>query len=151
MKKLYVTNCLLVTFCMATLIACKKDGLNSANAKQIQYRWERFSTATQTNYFDGRALYWTVNPTPPGNYTEFNSDGYFYTGTASYTTKYQYKVDGDKILSLLAPPSRPTTPQYTDTAIIRKVDDHLLVLYRRYYYISGAYIQLNETLDSLKR
>jgi hypothetical protein len=151
MNKISFAFCLLVTLLAVSLLSCKKDGLNSATAKKIQYKWERISVSTTTDYLDGRAVTWTNHPAQPGYYVEFNSDGYFYTTYGANSTKYQYKVDGDKILSLMAGISRFTTPQYTDTAVVRQADDHLLVLYRRSYYISGAYAYLNESIDSLKR
>jgi len=147
MNKISATFCLLISLLAVSLLSCRKDGLNSPIAKKIQYRWERISRSSATDYLDGRAVYWTVTPSPPGYYVEFQNDGYFYDNT----TKYDYKVDGDKILSLLAAQSRPTTPQYTDTTFIKQVDDHLLVLFRRNYYISGSYSQLDQYLDSLKR
>ena len=151
MNKTSVTFCLLMTLLVASLLSCRKDGLNSAMAKKIQYRWERISTSSMTDYLDGRAIYWTVAPSLPGNYLQFDNDGYFYANYGSYSVKYDYKVDGDKILSLVAAPSRATTPQYTDTAIIQQVDDHLLILSRRKYFLSGAYSYINEYIDSLKR
>ena len=151
MKKTSINFCLLITLLTASLLSCRKNGLDSPTAKKIQYRWERISSSSVTDYLDGRAIYWTTTPIPPGYYIEFNNNGYFYDISSSSSTKYEYKVDGDKILSLLAGLDRFTTPQYTDTAFIKQADDHLLVLFRRKYFISGAYSQMNEYLDSLKR
>ncbi len=120
-------------------------------AKKIQYKWERISSSSTTDYLDGRGLSWTYRPAQPGNYMQFDTDGYFYTIYGSSSSRFDYKVDGDKILYLRAAPSRATTPQYTDTVSIKEVNDHLLVLFKRVYYISGAYSQVDEYLDSLKR
>jgi len=151
MKKTSVTFCLFTALLTTLLLSCKKDGLNSPMAKKIQYKWERTSRSSSTDYLDGRAVTWSTTPAQPGNFLQFDNDGYFYANYGSFTSKYQYKVDGEKILSLAAASSRPTTPQYTDTTYIKQADDHLLVLYSRSYYISGAYSQLNQYLDSLKR
>lgn len=129
------------------LFSCRKDGMNSPMAKKIQYRWELSSRTSRLDYLDGRDASWNTITMPPGSFLEYHDDGYYYSGS----TKYQYKVTGETILSLRAGIDRFTTPQYTDTAQIRYVDDHLLVLYKRSYYISGAYAQLNEYIDSLKK
>ncbi len=151
MKKMSVLFCLLLALVAASLLSCKKDGLNSAMAKKIQYRWEWISSSSTTDYLDGRPNFWTYRQSAPGSYTQFDSDGYSYFISGSNSSKSQYKVDGDKILSLRAAPTRPTTPQYTDTAFINHVDDHLLVLWRRKYFISGAYSYVDRSIDSLKR
>jgi hypothetical protein len=151
MKKSSVQYSLLLALVAVLLLSCKKDGLNSALAKKIQFRWERISSSSTTDYLDGRPLYWTVSQAPAGYYLQFDNDGYFYDAWVTNTSKYEYKVDGDRILSLGAAPTRPTTPQYTDTAFINYVDDHLLVLWRRKYFISGAYSYLDRSIDSLKR
>jgi len=103
------------------------------------------------DYLDGRPTYWTVNTAAPGNYLEFKGDGYMYKISGTYATKYEYKVSGNEILSLLAGNDRFTTPQYTDTVTVKQVDDHLLVLTHKSYYISGAYAYTTEYLDSLKK
>ncbi len=139
-----------IAFVALPFVSCKKDGLNSPMAKKIQYRWERVSQSSATDYLDGRALIWTVTPAVSGSYLEFHDDGYYYSGNNSSSTKFEYKVDGEKILSLLAGPSR-TTPQYTDTSFIDHVDDHLLVLSRRKYFSSGAYGYVYQYIDSLKK
>ena len=151
MKKFSITFCLLLTVVAASLLSCKKDGMNSAIAKNIQYRWERTSSSSTTDYLDGRAVYWTTSQVPPGNFLQFDNDSYFYRISGSSSDKYQYKVDGEKILYLNAGNDRFTTPQYTDTAFITYVDDHLLVLFNRRYYISGAYSYLKQSIDSLKK
>lgn len=147
MAKSLTTACIVIVFIIVSFTSCRKDGMNSAMAKKIQYRWERTSSSFATDYLDGRAVTWTVRQTSPGIYLEFGNDGYYTSGS----TKYDYKVDGDKILSLLAAPTRATTPQYTDTAFIRYVDDHLLVLFHRKYFLSPAYNYMDEYIDSLKR
>ena len=151
MNKTSVIFCLLITLLAVSLSSCRKDGMNSAMAKKIQYRWEQISFSSTTDYLDGRAIYWTNTPAQPGHYIEFHNDGYFYDIFGSNSAKFEYKVDGDKILSLRAGSSRYTTPQYTDTAFIKQVDDHLLVLFRRSYFLSPPYSYMNESLDSLKR
>lgn len=151
MKKISISCCLLLTLFSTSLLSCRKDGMNSAIAKNIQYRWERASVTSTIDYLDGRDVIWTTSQVSPGNFLQYDNDAYFYSINASYTTKYQYKVDGEKILYLMAGNDRFTTPQYTDTAFIKHVDDHLLVLYNRRYYISGAYAYLKQSIDSLKR
>jgi hypothetical protein len=151
MNKTSVSFCLLLALLAASLVSCSKKGLDSPMAKKIQFRWERTSSSSTTDYLDGRPVYWINRQAPPGYYLEFQDNGYFYTINGSSSTKYDYKVDGDKILSLLAAPSRATTPQYTDTAFIKQVDEHLLVLFRRKYFISGAYSYLDMSIDSLKK
>jgi hypothetical protein len=148
-KPLYI--CLILAFLATSFMACKKNGMNSAMAKKIQYRWERISLSFTTDYLDGRPLIWRVSQAFPGTYTQFDNDAYMYQTFPGYTAKYDYKVDGDKILYLVAAPTRPTTPQYTDTSFIRYVDDNLLVLYNRKYFSSGAYAYLDERIDSLKK
>lgn len=125
--------------------------MNSDAAKKIQYRWERISSSSATDYLDGRAVIWTRRPGGPGTYVDFGSDGYFSNIYSFGSTKYQYKVDGDKILYLVAGPDRATTPKYTDTAFINYVDDHLLVLHYRKYFLSPAYNYVDKIIDSLKR
>jgi hypothetical protein len=142
---------LIFTLLIMSFLACKKDGLNSPLAKKIQYRWESSSSAYTTDYLDGRPLIWTVRQSSPGYYTQFDNDGSMYNIFPSFTSKYYYKVDNDKILSLVAAPTRPTTPQYTDTSFIRYVNDTLLVLYKRKYFSSGAYAYIDESIDSLKK
>lgn len=148
-KTLPIASVLIVLFISFT--SCRKDGMHSAEAKKIQYRWERISSGSSTDYLDGRPVTWTVRRSLPGIYLEFKSDGYFYDNYNPGSTKYQYKVDGDRILYLYAGSSRATTPQYTDTSFIKHVDDHLLVLYSRKYFLSPAYNYMNEYIDSLKR
>ncbi len=144
--------CVAVACFVVSFVSCKKDGLNSDTAKKIQYRWERVSSSNATDYLDGRAITWSVKPTPPGNYREFNSDGYYYDVYSSFTIRYQYKVTKNKILYLLAgSSSQATTPQYTDTTAIDYVDDHLLVLSKRKYFVSGSYSHLSLSVDSLKK
>lgn len=153
MNKNLTTACATAIFLVLSFNSCRKDGLNSATAKKIQYRWERISASSATDYLDGRAVTWTVRPAIPGNYLEYNSDGYFsaiYIG--GIVTKFQYKVDGNKILSLLAGGvSQATTPLYTDTTLITYVDDHLLVLSQTKHYGSGAYRAKSLYIDSLKK
>jgi len=48
--------------CIALVLP--ESGMNSATAKKIQYRWERISTSSTTDYLDGRAIYRTVAPSP---------------------------------------------------------------------------------------
>ena len=151
MNKKLTVACVTVAFFVVSFVSCRKDGINSDAAKKIQYRWERISGSSATDYLDGRTVTWTVRPATPGTYLEFGSDGYFSNVYSSGSTKYEYKVDGDKILYLLAGPSRATTPQYTDTTFIKHVDHHLLVLFRRKYFISPAYKYVDEFIDSLKR
>jgi hypothetical protein len=150
MNKNLIIACVAFTFFVVLLVSCKKDGLNSDEAKKIQYKWERISTSSATDYLDGRTVTWTVKPAA-GTYLEFDGDGYYYDIYTFGSTKYQYAVDGNKILSLQAATSRATTPHYTDTAFINYVDDHLLVLFHRKYFSSGAYSYLNESIDSLKK
>lgn len=90
---------------------------------------------------------WTTIPAQPGSFMDIKEDGYFF----DYASKFQYKVEGDKIMYLLAGVDRFTTPQYKDTLVIKEVNDNLLVLYRQYYYVSGAYQHLEKRLDSLKK
>lgn len=151
MNKNLTIACVAVAFFVVSFASCRKDGMNSDAAKKIQYRWERTSRSSATDYLDGRTVTWTVRPAMPGAYLEFSSDGYFSDIYSVGSTKYQYKVDGDKILFLLAGSSRATTPQYTDTAFINHVDDHLLVLFHRKYFLSPAYNYIDEFIDSLKR
>lgn len=151
MKKTPLSIWLILFFLATSFIACKKKGINSPNGKKIQYRWENISSSNATDYLDGRPLIWTVSQASPGIYTQFDNDAYMYLTYPAFTLKYFYKVDGDKILYLVAAGSRPTTPQYTDTSFIRYVDDHLLVLYSRKYFSSGAYAYINEKIDSLKK
>lgn len=125
--------------------------MNSGEAKKIQYQWELINGSSATDYLDGRTVTWTVKPALPGTYFEFSSDGYFYQVYSFGSIKYQYKVDGDKILYLIAGSSQATTPQYTDTNFIKHVDDHLLVLFHRKYFSSPAYNYVDEYIDSLKR
>lgn len=134
-----------------SITSCKKNGMNSPMAKKIQYRWENVSLTYTTDYLDGRNVVWTTKAYAPGTYTQFDNDAYFYKIDPTRTAKFDYKVDGDKILYLGAAPSRPTTPQYTDTAFIKYVDDHLLVLFSRSYFLSPAYNYVNEGIDSLRR
>lgn len=146
--------CVAVAFFVISFVSCKKDGLNSDTAKKIQYRWERISGSSATDYLDGRTITWTIWPASSNTYLEFNSDGYFYDVYSSGSnTRYRYKVDGNKILYLVAAAgsSHATTPQYTDTSIINYVDDHLLVLSRKKYFVSGAYSYINLHIDSLKK
>ena len=153
MNKNLTITCVAVAFLVVSFLSCKKNGLNSDAAKKIQYRWERISGSSATDYQDGRTVSWTVRPAIPGTYLEFSNDGYFYDVYSSgSTTKYQYKVDGNKILYLFAGgSSQATTPQYTDTTFINHVDDHLLVLFHRKYFLSGAYSHINLFIDSLKK
>ena len=104
--------------CIFCCIVCilQKDGMNSDAAKKIQYRWENSSGSTATDYLDGRAVIWTVRAAIPGTYREFGSDGFFTDVYGSGSARFQYKVDGDKILYLAAGSSPATTPHYTDTA-----------------------------------
>ncbi len=132
-------------------MACKKDGLNTAIAKKIQHKWQLTSSTYTTDYLDSRPLIWTVRQASPGNYTQFDNNGDLYQTYTGSTIKYYYKVDGDKILSLPAAPTRPTTPQYTDTSLISYVDDTLLVLNKRKYFSSGAYAYIDKRFDSLKK
>lgn len=151
MNKNLTIVCVAVAFFVVLFVSCRKDGMNSDAAKKIQYRWEHFSGSSATDYLNGRTVTWTVRPAIPGTYLEFSSDGYFYDVYTVGSTKYQYKVDGDKILYFLAGSSRATTPQYTDTAFINYVDDHLLILYHRKYFLSPGYNYMDEVIDSLKR
>ena len=152
MNKNLIIACVAVTFFVVLFVSCRKDGLNSDEAKKIQYKWERISLSSATDYLDGRTVTWTVKPAAAGTYLDFGSDGYYYDVYANGgSTKYQYAVDGNKILSLLAGSSRATTPHYTDTAFINYVDDHLLVLFHRNYFSSGSYSYLDESIDSLKK
>lgn len=151
MKNIPLSSCLILAFLAISLMACKKNGMNPATAKKIQYRWENISSSSSTDYLDGRPLTWTVRQASPGNYTQFDNDAYMYRIYPTFTLKYDYKVDGDKILYLLAASSRPTTPQYTDTSFIKYVDDNLLVLSKKKYFSSGAYAYIDETIDSLKK
>jgi hypothetical protein len=152
MKSTLPCICLLLAFLGISFMACKKDGMNSAMAKKIQYRWEYISSSTTTDYLDGSTLVWTVSRGTPGIYTRFDDNAIMYQELPSFTIKYYYKVDGEKILFLAAgSSSRPTTPQYTDTSFIRYVDDNLLVLSSRKYFSSGAYAYIKQKIDSLKR
>jgi hypothetical protein len=125
--------------------------MHSEMARKIQYRWERISSSSKTDYFNSYVTTWTVKPATPGLYTEFSGDGFFYQISGSSSSRFQYKVDGDKILSVHNEGTRFTTPQYTDTSFIKQVDDHLLILYKRAYFLSPGYSYLNEYLDSLKK
>lgn len=152
MKNKSVSVCLGVALLAISFAACKKNGMNSAMAKKIQYRWETISFSVATDYLDGRSLVWTTQQVSPGNnYTQFDNDAVMYQTSLSYTAKYYYKVDDDKILYLVAASTRPTTPQYTDTSFIRYVDDNLLVLYSRRFFSSGSYGYINQRIDSLKK
>jgi hypothetical protein len=151
MKNIPLPICLILALLTISFMACKKNGINSAMAKKIQYRWESISSSSSTDYLDGRPLIWTVRQASPGYYTQFDNDAYMYRTFPGFTLKYDYKVDGDKILYLLAASSRPTTPQYTDTSFIKYVDDNLLVLSKKKYFSSGAYAYIDETIDSLKK
>lgn len=151
MKNIPLPVCLVLALLAISFIGCKKTGMNSATAKKIQYRWQNISSSSTTDYLDGRALIWTVRQASPGTYTQFDKDAYMYMINPSFTGKYDYKVVGDKILYLVAAPSRPTTPQYTDTSFIKYVDDNFLVLFSRKYFSSGAYAYINERIDSLKK
>src|SRR4051812_15188293 len=151
MNKNLTIACVAVAFFVVPFVSCRKDAMNSDAAKKIQYRWERISGSSATDYLDGRTVTWIVRPAITDTYLEFGSDGYFYDVHGVGSTKYQYKVDGDKILSLVAGSSRATTPQYTDTAFINHVDDHLLVLFHRKYFSSGSYKYMDEFIDSLKK
>lgn len=147
MKKMSVTQCLLIMLFAVCLVSCRKDGMHSAMAKRIQHKWQRISSSSRIVYSDIPATPWVVIPGQPDSYLDFHDNGYFY----SNTTKFQYKVDGDKILSILAGVDRFTTPQYTDTIFIKEVNDHLLVLSNPSYYGSTGYSYVTERLDSLKR
>jgi hypothetical protein len=151
MKSILLSMCIVLTLFATSFMACKKNGLNSASAKKIQYRWQNISSSSATDYLDGRPLIWTVRQASPGIYTQFDNDGYMYRTTPSFTEKYVYKVDGDKILYLGVTGSRPTTPKYTDTSFIKYVDNSLLVLSSRKYFSSGAYAYLDQRIDSLKK
>lgn len=133
------------------LYPAKKMGWIQTRLKKIQYRWENSSGSTATDYLDGRAVIWTVRAAIPGTYREFGSDGFFTDVYGSGSARFQYKVDGDKILYLAAGSSPATTPHYTDTAFIKYVDDHLLVLFHRKYFSSPAYSYVDEFIDSLKK
>lgn len=150
-KNLIITS-IAVTFFVVTFVSCRKDGLHSDEAKKIEYKWDYYSHSSATDYLDGRAVTWTTKPAAPGTYLDFGSDGYYYDVYANGgSTKYQYAVDGNKILSLVASATGATTPHYTDTAVINYVDDHLLVLYHRNIFSSGAYSYMDESIDSLKK
>jgi len=151
MKNISIARLLLLTLLTVSFLSCRKDGMNSKSAKKIQYRWERISSSSMTNYVDSYVTPWLVKQAPPGVYIEFSDDGYFYQTFGSTTARYQYKVDGDKILSVYNEGTRFTTPQYTDTNFIKHVDDHLLVLTKRQYFLSPGYSYINEYLDSLKK
>ncbi len=151
MKNISLARLLSLMLLTVSFLSCRKDGMHSTTAKKIQYRWERISSSSMTNYLDTYVTPWTVNPTPPGLYTEFVDDGFFYQISGSSTMRFQYKVDGDKILSVHNEGTRFTTPQYTDTNFIKQVDDHLLILYKRYYFLSPGYSYINEYIDSLKK
>jgi len=151
MNKNLTISCVAVAFFVVSSVSCRKDGMNSNAAKKIQYRWERISGSSATDYLNGRAVIWRVRPAIPGTYLEFSSHGYFSDIYSVGSTKYRYKVNGDKILYLLAGTSRATTPQYTDTAFVKYVDDHLLVLFGRKYFLSPAYNYIDQYIDSLKR
>jgi len=151
MKNISVARLLLLTLLTVSFLSCRKDGMHSKTAKKIQYRWERISNSSMTNYLDSYITPWTVKPAPPGLYIEFADNGYMYYISGSSTDKFQYKVDGDKILSVRNEGTRFTTPQYTDTAFIKQVDDHLLILQRRYYFLSTGYSYISESIDSLKK
>ena len=128
-------------------LSCRKDGMRSPFAQKIQYRWERISTSTVTDYLDGRSVSSSTTAAEPGSYMEFRDDGYFF----NYQLKYQYKVEGDRIMYVLAGSDRFTTPQYKDTLGIQEVNEHLLVLNRQYYFVAGSYRYLKKTVDSLKK
>jgi hypothetical protein len=151
MNKNLTIACAAVASFVVLFVSCRKDGLNSATAQKIQYRWERISGSSATDYLDGRNVTWTVRTAVPGTYLEFGSDGYFSDIYGASSTKYQYAVDADKILYLYAGSSRATTPQYTDTDFVSHVDDHLLVLFHRKYFLSPAYNYVDEFIDSLKK
>ena len=151
MKNTPLSICLILGVLATSFMACKKNGINSAMAKKIQYRWENISSSFTTDYLDGRPLIWTVHKALSGTFTQFDNDAYMYKISPNFTLKYDYKVDGDKILYLIAAPTRPTTPQYTDTSFIRYVDDNLLVLFSSKYFSSGAYAYIDEKIDSLKK
>jgi hypothetical protein len=143
-----ITSSIVIALIALSIFSCKKDGLNSPTAKKIQYKWERTSVSLATDYRNGLPVTWGTQQIAPGtSFLEIKSDGYMYANS----TKYQYKVDGDKLLSVLAGNERFTTPQYTDTAIVKEVSDHLLVLSSRTIYVSGAYSYEKLYLDSLKR
>ena len=144
---------LLLSFTLLTVsfLSCRKDGMHSKAAQKIQYRWERISSSNKIDYFTSYVTTWTVNPASPGFYTEFGNDGFFYQTYGSNSLRYQYKVDGDKILYVHNEGTRFTTPHYTDTNFIKEVNDHLLILYTRKYFLSPGYSYLNEYLDSLKK
>ena len=151
MNKNVIITCVAIGFIVLLLASCRKDGLNSDTAKKIQHRWESISGSSATDYLDGRTVTWTVRTGIPGTYREYSSDGYFSDYYNPGSTKFQYKVDGNNILFLGAGSSRATTPQYTDTTFINYVDDHLLILSHRKYFLSPAYNYINEYIDSLKR
>lgn len=151
MKNTLLYICLIMALLATSFMACKKNGMNSDMAKKIQYRWENISSSFTTDYFDGRALIWTVRQASPGTYTQFDNDAYMYKIYPNFTLKYDYKVDGERILYLAAAASRPTTPKYTDTSFIKYVDDNLLVLFSRKYFSSGSYSYMDENIDSLKK
>lgn len=147
MKSTLLSICLILAL-TASFMACKKDGMNSEMAKKIQYRWERISTSSATDYLNGRPLIWS-RQAASGTYTQWDNDAYMYQIYPTVTFKYDYKVDGNKILYLRAAATRPTTPQYTDTSFIKYVDDHLLVVFNRRYFSSGAYAYSDVSIDSL--
>ena len=116
-------------------------------ARKLHYRWERTSSSSIVDYLDERAISWTTVPVQPGNYVEFLDNGYYYDNNV----KYEYKVEGDRIMRVMAGNDRYTTPQFKDTIVVREVNDHLLVLYKQYYFVAGAYRHLNKFIDSLKK
>lgn len=42
-------------------LSCRKDGMNSAEAKRIQYHWDRVSSSSATDYQNGRTVTCTEN------------------------------------------------------------------------------------------
>lgn len=152
MNKNPIIACVAIALFVVPFLSCRKDGMNSAEAKRIQYHWDRVSSSSATDYQNGRTVTWITSPSYPGSYLEFGSDGYFYDYYGfGGSTKYRYKVDGNKILYLAAGSSPATTPQYSDTTFINYVDDHLLVLLHRKYFSSGTYHYMDEVIDSLKK
>jgi len=150
-KIVKASGSLLIVACLLAS-ACKKTGMNSEEAKKIQFHWSVISHSKTTDYLDGRAISWTVIPALQGAYMQFDHDAYFYTYDGfSIHSKFDYKVEGDKIMYLGAAASRATTPQYTDTFRIQHVDDTLLVLTSQKYFSSGAYSYVDRFIDSLKK